>query len=162
VNTREIALKRELEPPHEEIKLTLKAYVIYPPGKEAHHSHYLTVTFRGGSGRHYHVVRELPLIVPALRKALQVLEGWRGIAPSGELSQTVYADFIDPELPVLVAKTRDNHYQWVCWTHYSGKLGPQVSVNLSLAQVEKLITELERIPTLAQEMIEALKALPSG
>ncbi len=158
-------MKQELESPHLMVELALEVSLFDPPlkvwDKEISHACrlFFSLIVEGNRAASGFPGDQVPSIIAALKKAIQVITNWEGLSLPGEISETIY-EREGFNFPIVTAKTK-GEYRWIQWTDgIHPEFGPPIWVNLSLDQVESLISQLEQVPSLEQQMIETLKSLP--
>jgi hypothetical protein len=159
-------MKQELKSPHSMVELTLEVSLFESPVKigDKEISHrcglFFSLSVEGyDRATSRFPVYEVPSVIAALRKAIQVITNWEGLSLPGEISETIH-ERREFSFPRVTAKTKGEH-RWIQWMDgIHPEFGPSIWVNLSLDQVKGLISQLEQVPSLEQQMIETLKSLP--
>ena len=158
-------MKQELESPHPMVELTLRSYLVEPPregvGRKSHGCslYFSLISTEGIRAASVFSVGELPRVIAALREAIQVITDWQELSLPGEISKTIYKRK-SYDYPRVIVKAKGDH-RWIQWMDSVDPVyfGTPVWVNLSLDQVENLIGQLERIPSLEREMFKVLRTL---
>lgn len=158
-------IKQELESPHSMVELALEVSLFEPPlkvlDKEISHNCalFFSLNVEGNRATSRFPADQVPSAIAALKKAIQVITNWEGLSLPGEISETIY-EGAKLGFPIVTAKAK-GEYRWIQWTDViNPEFGSPIWVNLSLDQVEGLISQLEQIPSLEQQMLAILKSLP--